>query len=468
MTHAADPLDELAALFLTEPDAARRRASEPPRATESELLLVGNLPVRAGVWLAPYADAVARTKGPTALLRLDDKSPVLQVLRADETALDRLGASGGLRETIAALQPVVSTWIVRPPIDAVPRELAEAGAGRITVLSGADETAVVAAYQMIKELAVAAEQSDRPLPPLGLALLGCDRSMAHEVVERLNRTTRSFLGVDLALSLCLPRMDAGLIASRQCRYPLEPYRSMNEILEWIGYGSPASTEPAAFAPAPASVSTPMPAPAPPPEDTAGRAAPPPADPVPASAPAPAPAPAPPPAAAPAPIPAPAGDSAPTEEPWVARRTEPLAPRAAIDIEPKGPCAPREPDDRGRPVPLASYVPGLETLPIRCPGHELVELAVDGKGRLHLLGPERTLRDMVVVKRWATDHRELIGMASPQRELDVRHAPRLHLFATSPLDVADLHLSDVQLHVLAPVTVDGKRGWYSAELNRVTG
>ena len=64
------------------PDASRRDDGGDTRSTVSELLLVGNLPVRAGVWLAPYADAVARTSGPTALLRLDDDAPVLQVLRA--------------------------------------------------------------------------------------------------------------------------------------------------------------------------------------------------------------------------------------------------------------------------------------------------------------------------------------------------------------------------------------------------
>ena len=41
-----------------------------------------------------------------------------------------------------------------------------------------------------------------------------------------------------------------------------------------------------------------------------------------------------------------------------------------------------------------------------------------------------------------------------------------LFATTPLQVADLHASDVQLHLLAPVTVEGRQGWYSTALNEV--
>ena len=71
MTDRTDPFKELAALFLTEPDAAAptRPAADPT----IELIVVGSLPVRASLWLVPYADTVARQLGPTALLRLDEE-----------------------------------------------------------------------------------------------------------------------------------------------------------------------------------------------------------------------------------------------------------------------------------------------------------------------------------------------------------------------------------------------------------
>ncbi len=60
-----DPFEVLAALFITEPDEI------PPPATAGsiiELVVVGNLPVRASLLLRQYADAVARVVGPTALV----------------------------------------------------------------------------------------------------------------------------------------------------------------------------------------------------------------------------------------------------------------------------------------------------------------------------------------------------------------------------------------------------------------
>ena len=48
----------------------------------------------------------------------------------------------------------------------------------------------------------------------------------------------------------------------------------------------------------------------------------------------------------------------------------------LEVEPKASLDAREPDEHGRPVPLARYVDGLEPLAPRCPRHERVELAVE--------------------------------------------------------------------------------------------
>ena len=66
MTDHVDPFDELAALFLTEPDVvAPGNEGSTAQRTVVELAIVGHLPVRAGVWLTPYADAIACEQGPT-------------------------------------------------------------------------------------------------------------------------------------------------------------------------------------------------------------------------------------------------------------------------------------------------------------------------------------------------------------------------------------------------------------------
>ena len=50
MPRTADPFDELAALFLTDPD---RPAGDRAQRATVELLIVGHLPVRGSLWLVP-------------------------------------------------------------------------------------------------------------------------------------------------------------------------------------------------------------------------------------------------------------------------------------------------------------------------------------------------------------------------------------------------------------------------------
>ncbi len=88
MTRIVDPFDELTALFLTTDSEDVNGRNGTHQATTVEILLVGHLPVRAGLWLAPYADALAREAGPTALLRLDDSAPQLQILRGRTHVLE--------------------------------------------------------------------------------------------------------------------------------------------------------------------------------------------------------------------------------------------------------------------------------------------------------------------------------------------------------------------------------------------
>jgi hypothetical protein len=143
----------------------------------------------------------------------------------------------------------------------------------------------------------------------------------------------------------------------------------------------------------------------------------------------------------------------------------LAPKPSAHVEAKHPAKPIEPDDHGQPVPLASFVADLTALPIRCPNHERIEIAVDREGRMHLLGRETAMRDLHVVDAWTKSHRELIAMACPQHCINHAHKTVLHVFTPEPASLADLHGSGLRLHVLAPVSVSGQTAWYAAALNK---
>lgn len=473
MTRITDGIDELAALFLTGPDdpvALAQGMGPGGSAREVELVLVGHLPVRAGVWLAPYVDAMARRVGPAVVVRLDDTAPYLQLFRGSASASTSVRQEQTFRGCVESLAPSTRLWAVRAPADAELADLVAAGPDRITILSGADEVAVCAAYRLIKSIWSAAEAIQRPMPPLGLAVLGCSETAAQAIVTNLNRTTSSFLDVAVSLVLALPQVDAGAVGAAGRRFAGERCPSTSQLMHWIAdapriprpviepeptvaeagdEGQPQydaelryETEPRreveAEAVPPAKVVTSRPAPA-----------------------------------APVPIstePAARDGATMAGEPplaWTDRRTMRLMPKPAVDIEPKTGCQVTEPDADGRPIPLASHVAGLRTLPIRCPNHEQVELALDTGGRLHLLGQEPTFRQMHVVSRWAVDHRELLSMALPDHRIDAKTSPRLHLFTEQPVSVSDLHASDVQLHVLAPVKVGTETGWFAAPLNQAS-
>jgi hypothetical protein len=354
-----------------------------------------------------------------------------------------------LEQAIDELSPLVNAWIVRPALSADPAEVVAAGAPQVTILSSGDEAAVVAAYQIIKQLAEAAQYVDSPVPHIRLAVMGVDQSAAEAAVEKLNRTTVSFLGVEVRLADSLPRMDASIRSTRYMSFANAMIPVLGDVLSQVkdaGNRQPALRR---VEPAPDVIGRVHAA-----HDShsvrgalkvGGRPLP------------------------PSPMrsevrePANANENvninANGEEPPIRLRPKPVMDVAAKDAAP-----PREPDDRGRPIPLAGHVEGLSPLIIRMPGHEQVELAVDGSGRLHVLCQEAALRELRAVEAWTLSHREIITLACPQHTIDRTASVIAHVFTDRPTALADLHNTSLHLHVRAPVVVNGQTGWYIAPLN----
>ncbi len=403
MNHS-DPFEELAALFLTAPDA-----TSPPAAAGSivELVVVGSLPVRASLWLRPYADAVARDAGPTALVCLDEEQPTIQLLWAPQDLASRRWPT--LASAIAGLGPHITAWIIRPAYHVTSRQMVDAATDRVTILSSVNDSGIVKAYQEIKQLSAAVTPGD-PDPKLGVAVLGSDLETAERFHRHLGTTTSSFLSFDLALVACVPRMEATIRSTERMAFSEQPYPTLETVLSWIRHtvGRPGSEPPAAG-----------------PEEAT------------AEAPGPSP-------------------SAP--------RSVKLAPKPRVEVEPKPRTGTREPDDHGAPLPLATYMDDVRPLDVCCPGHEQLELAVDAAGRLHVVAREQEMRWLHVVAAWAGAHAEIIGRSCPGHRIDAAAVPVLHVFTDRPASLGDLHGCDLRLHVLTPVTVDGRRGWYHAPLN----
>jgi hypothetical protein len=235
--------------------------------------------------------------------------------------------------------------------------------------------------------------------------------------QQLNRATTSCLEVELPLVACVQRMDAAIRSTDCLVFPDELKPTLQSVLGWIRQAPP----PAEAAPAMVSDG----------------------------------------------LQAVAADHGTIDEPAVRPPPSPaikLAPKPSVEVEPKEPAPAVEPEEEGAPVPLAAYIDGVTPLDVRCPGHERLELAIDPAGRLHVVAREEQMRQLHVVEAWARAHRELIGRACPGHWIDPAAGTVCHVFTDRPATVADLHGSELRLHVLAPVDVEGRRGWYAAPLN----
>jgi hypothetical protein len=480
MTRTIDPFDELAAMFLTTPSSAAERpsaslagranatgvapvwSSKPetrssPIAPTIELLLVGHLPVRGGLWLTPYADAVARERGCTALLRLDGDGPSVQVLRGrDELTTSRQPAS--FDEAVQSLAPAVNHWVVRAASDSTASDLLACGAPQLTILTSGDEAATVAAYQLIRDLATQAERDDAAMPAIGLAIVGGDPEYAVAVVERLNRTTVSFLGVEVRLAACVSRIDASIKSTRHMMFTAQASPKLADVLATVTRARSQQPLPAAPAvigrvygghPFAKRMSGDRESHA---DDArTQRVAPLKLQPRAEYE------------ACPRTQPSSSFDASANARPFTAPAIK-LPPKPVAEVESKEPERAHESDARGPTIPLAHHVGGLVSLPVRMPGHERVEVAVDSAGRMHLLCHEFALREARIVEHWARAHRELLSMACPQYSFDAASRVIIHIFTDQPVALADLHGTDLRLHVLAPVSVNGQTAWYAAPLN----
>lgn len=500
MSSSVDPYAELASLFLTDGDSGpasipidgvargsvrfdeepiESRTPAPHHAVAPiEIALVGHLPVMGGLWLTQYADQVARREGPTALVRLERGQVSLELLRAPGSrgVLER---AISVDEALAELGDAAARWIICPQNEASLDGPLPGDA--LSLLTGGDDAATVAAYRIMKNLAERWHIAGWHVPPIGLVVLGAPADRVEEVAEKLDRTTKAFLDVDLAIVGQHQRMDAIESASRRtfqgielsvddvCRRAREcsrrGARRAAGAVSTGQQGSVARVGPtvAKLAPKPlgrevgphsqaAALIEAMKAPAqrPPAEDDAMLSG------FPGS-----------------------GDGyslkavfgrseeareAVTEHvSHVPLRTEPE--RAA-----EWPEAPRNDADRIESGPsLTQAIPGLAAIGLRCPHHREIELAVDPQGTLHLVVLDTHLAALRPVEAWALAHHDLLRAACPSivAPSGRAHDGQSRTFVVDVVtfdapSIVALHGTGVRLHLL----VETGAGLTHVALNRL--
>jgi hypothetical protein len=172
-----------------------------PAGASIEAIITGHLPVRGAVWVRAYAGRVAGDEArPVALVRTTP----------DRTCVELVGSSaeaepvGDIATAIRAAACASGHWMLH--FD----ELDQVGLMRdglldmVTVLSGADEPAIVSAYRLIKGMSEEGGAS----PRIGIAIVGADPSNTARACDRLVQATRQFLGVELVVRPHVARIGA--------------------------------------------------------------------------------------------------------------------------------------------------------------------------------------------------------------------------------------------------------------------
>jgi hypothetical protein len=373
-----------------------------------EGVLVGHLPVMGGVWVTQYAKHVAdRDHRVVALLRVQAGQVSIDVFTprsASSPASSRIGEmrSAGLAEAIRDARARAEAWLVRVDEASESELIAAPAVTHLTLLTGADDPAVVASYRTIKSLQQPTESREEPLP-IGIAIMGSDDERAAAAEGKLQRAASNFLGRELAsaariakVGACTttnlfrgevpggsgtPQSIADLLASLQAPQtragPTSHQHSASSHAQADAYG----TQPAHAS-----------------HEAAGGAS--------------------------------------------------RGAHAAIEQKPaaEGPAA-------GEAGSFAGLLGGLEPLSFRCPYAPSVELAVGAAGVLHLVSPmqEGGAGPLLTAAAWAQSHAQLLEAARPA-SLNMTHpdGPVLHVITSDAKAARPMLDTGVRVHLVLKV------------------
>ncbi len=394
--------------------------------SHTETVLIGHLPGLANPWLSQYAASRVRPDRPVAICHLFAEQVEIELVHGEPAApLVSPGADPALDTALDGLADRVGLWLVRVgAADTTIARSACAAIGTWTLLSGADEAAVVAAYRLIKQARLPLDEIDPAQRRVQLMLAGCREEQADLAADKIAQAVQNFLHLPAEWIGTRPRMQP--INKQRFGIYRNPPRTHAEpawaaLLRFLTERLPEPTE----APEP-----PMPR---------------------------------------------AADSPPplrlhTDEPDELGEDEPITTthEEPAAEEPTQPTA-------QRPSSLTAYVEDLQLLAVRCPLNENVELAIDSGGALHAMHRadgihvHQGMAALFGVRAWIDQHAALLHRACEGRPMNTASVT-LHLFTDTPRPVIAFCLAGgpahpaIKLHLLQTVRLGDDDKPVHTELN----
>ncbi|MGP1310090.1 MAG: hypothetical protein ACTS27_07835 [Phycisphaerales bacterium] len=403
------PLSKSPPLRLVSDDRADAAASTPqhtPRELHVEAMLLGSLPVYASAWITQFVRVeAARLGAPVALVRsLSGEGSVDLVGEHIDSAC--ANESSSLRDALTAAAGAASRVIVRTGETSEADLAAHDGVRTVTLLTGVDEPAMIAAYRTLKSLAPRWSAMTNP-PAVRVAAMGATGEQGRRAFEKIARAAKVFLETPLAYAGHVERIEP---VRSVCLYRGPNAASLTETLDHIRAASRDADR-----------ETPEPKP-----DEGHAVA---VDII--------------------------DDPAPGETDLsnIESHATPV------------PCTDAGDDSLASRVRGLVRVP--LTVP-RCEGVELAADASGGLHLLAIDDSSASpTASLLSAQAWASVNREVLAAACSTilgRAIESGKPATLHLFTQHPKRVRGLLDADLRVHFLGSVEMNGERAWCVAELN----
>jgi len=386
-------------------------APSPEAPGRVEGLMLGHLPVLASAWVRQYACHRAdQLGGPVALVRLD--AGALSIDLIGRGADPSLRGAPSVEAAVRAIAPRARAWLVRVDEPSEPELFALGSVEDLTLLSGADDAAMVASYRAIKSLAARVTWDDEEDgPALRVAWMGCDATRAAHAQAKLSGAVEAFMQRELEHAGVVGRIEP---SSSVAVFKGPSDLDAEELLDLVRLVlDDADADELAHLVDARPEPDPDPSPSACPRGRDGRRA------------------------------------------------------SAAHVD--GPRAETVPDTES----CATLLGGLTPVGARAPDAPHVELAHDDAGELHLLGrcerrgesTSRIMQELTSAAAWAVRNAALLRLAVPGLgELSMQRPPTLHLLTETPRDARALLDAPVRVHAVVRVEAGDRTLTTSTPLN----
>lgn len=360
-----------------------------------EVVVLGHLPVRATLWARQYACSRAKEMCETvALVRAASGSTSVDLITGGESVSVRSFAN--LDEALGAVSKLADRVIMRVDEASEPELLDRAEIEEITILTGADEAAVVASYRLIKTLdaTLGERYIEDEGPTLRVAVMGASREMAMDACTKLRSAAETFLERAIEIVIGSGRIDATGTTNLYRDSISHPASHILDALVLAAGTSEVSAPELTDSVVDTEVEFPV-------------------------------------------------EGVAMPEPKI------------VQDKPSQDDAPTMRDG------LCALIPGLSPIEARCPKAPGVELALDSKGRLHLVVCDADSHDsmnrLLAAQTWARNNLGLLiraeaGMSMPASDRDVNTDAMMHLISIDPRAVREIYDTPVRIYSLARVKV----------------